>query len=67
MTNTDRFIGSGEAARLIGVERQTISRWIREGRLKARAIVGPSGTKVVYRIRYSDFIEFVRRYVREEG
>lgn len=56
-----------EIAELIGVERQTVSRWIREGRLRARAIVGPSGEKVVYRVRHSDFLDFVRRYVRDEG
>jgi len=40
----------------------TVSRWIREGRLKAIAIeVGP---RPIYRVRESDFRDFVRRYVR---
>ena len=66
MTN-ERFMSTTEIAALLGVERQTVSRWVREGRLRARAIIGPSGEKVVYRIAYSDFMEFVRRYVREIG
>ena len=52
-----------EVARRNGVTRQTVSRWVREGRLPARAI--ESGPRVIYRIRYSAFIEFVRRYVRD--
>jgi excisionase family DNA binding protein len=61
----ERWMSTTEIAALLGVERQTVSRWIRQNRLHARAIVGPSGEKVVYRVRYSDFMEFVRRYVRD--
>jgi excisionase family DNA binding protein len=59
----ERWMTTEEVAHLLGVTRQTISRWIREGRLPARAIA--SGPRVIYRIRYSAFIEFVRRYVRD--
>ncbi len=52
-----------EVAQIVGVTRQTVSRWIREGRLQARAI--QSGPRVIYRIRYSAFLAFVRRYVRD--
>ena len=52
-----------EVAQLVGVTRQTVSRWIRENRLQARAI--QSGPRVIYRIRYSWFLAFVRRYVRD--
>jgi excisionase family DNA binding protein len=52
-----------EVAQLLGVTRQTVSRWIREGRLGARAI--QSGSRVIYRIRYSSFVAFVKRYVRD--
>jgi excisionase family DNA binding protein len=54
-----------EVAQLLGVTRQTVSRWIREGRLPARAI--ESGPRVIYRIRYDAFVAFVRRYVRDLG
>lgn len=52
-----------EVAQQLGVTRQTVSRWIREGRLGARAI--QSGPRVINRIGYRSFVAFVRRYVRD--
>jgi excisionase family DNA binding protein len=63
MTN-DRLMHTSEIAELLGVSRQSVSRWVREGRLKAIAIsVGP---RPVYRIRESDYRAFLNRYVRGE-
>lgn len=54
---------TSQIADALGVSRQTVSRWIREGRLAATAIaVGP---RPIYRVRESDFLAFVRRYVQE--
>jgi len=63
MTN-DRLMHTSEIAELLGVSRQSVARWVREGRLKAIAIsVGPRPT---YRIRESDYRAFLNRYVRGE-
>jgi excisionase family DNA binding protein len=53
-----------EVAQLVGVTRQTVARWVREGRISARKI--GSGPRVIYRIRYSAFLAIVRRYVRDD-
>ncbi len=58
----DRWLTTTEIAAALYVSRQTVSRWIREGRLKAVAIeVGP---RPIYRVRESDFRAFVHAYVR---
>ena len=63
MTN-DRLMHTSEIAELLGVSRQSVARWVREGRLKAIAIsVGP---RPIYRIRASDYRAFLNRYVRGE-
>jgi excisionase family DNA binding protein len=54
---------TSQIADALGVSRQTVSRWIREGRLAATAIaVGP---RPIYRVREVDSLAFVRRYVQE--
>ena len=59
----DRWMTTIEIADALGVSRQTVSRWIREGRLPATAIaVGP---RRIYRVRHGDYLAFVRRYVQE--
>lgn len=55
------FLTTTQAAVLLGVSRQSIDRWIRDGKLRARRI--QVGKRAVYRIKRSDFSEFVRRYV----
>lgn len=57
-------MSSAEVAERIGVSRQTVARWIREDRLPARRI--KVGGRMIYRIRRSDFVEFVRRYVQDD-
>lgn len=57
------WLTTEQAAVAIGVARQTVSRWIRERKLPARAI-RVHGRRV-YRIRQSDLLAFVRRYVTD--
>lgn len=59
----DRWMTTDEVAQLVGVTRQTVARWCRQGRIAARAI--ESGPRVIYRIRYSAFVDFVRRYIHD--
>jgi excisionase family DNA binding protein len=58
-----RWMTTEEAAGAIGVRRQTVARWIREGRLPARRI--QVGRRAIYRIDRRDLAAFVRRYVRD--
>ncbi len=60
----EQFMTSAEVAARIGVTRQTVARWIRDGRLPARRI--RVGDRTIYRIRRRDFVEFVRRYVQDD-
>ena len=55
---------SAEIAATLRVTRQTVTRWIREGRLKAVTI--RVAARPVYRVRRSEFRAFVRRYVEGE-
>lgn len=57
----EEFLTTTEVARQLGVARQTVDRWIRDGRLRARRI--QVGERAIYRIRRSEFVAFVRRYV----
>jgi excisionase family DNA binding protein len=57
----DDILSTTEVAAQIGVARQTVDRWIRDGRLRARRI--QVGKRAVYRVRRRDVYEFVRRYV----
>ena len=62
---TDEWMTTSQAAAEAGVQRQTVARWIREGRLPARAI--RSGSRVIYRIRRATFAEWVRRNIEDFG
>jgi excisionase family DNA binding protein len=55
---------SAQVAALLGVTRQTVARWIRDGELRAVRI--EVGERAIYRIRHADLADFVRRYVRDE-
>lgn len=60
----DEIMSASEVAAALHVSRQTVDRYIREGKLRARMIkVGERGT---YQIRRSDFRAFVKRYVRDD-
>jgi excisionase family DNA binding protein len=64
MTN-DPLVTTTEISARLGVSRQTVSRWIREGRLEALAIEVGS-RRPIYRIRESQYRAFLTRYVRGE-
>lgn len=59
--NTDRLMTTAEVASALRVSRQSVTRWIREGRLEA-AKIRVSG-RPIYRVRESGFRDFVRRYI----
>ena len=60
----DQVMTASQVAAALHVSRQTVDRYIREGKLRARMIkVGKRGT---YQIRRSDFVAFVNRYVRDD-
>jgi excisionase family DNA binding protein len=60
----DEWLTTSEVAETLRVTRQTVGRWIREGRLPAQSRSSPSG-RVVYRVRKQDLLAFVQRYIRE--
>ena len=72
--NDDPSMSTAEVAQKLGVARQTVSRWIRAGRLRAvRIAVGAPRSEeglrratAIYRIRPSAFAAFVKEYVRDE-
>ena len=53
-----------EIAELLGVSRQAVSRWVRDGKLRATVIT--VGARPIYRIRDRDFRAFFALYVRGE-
>lgn len=53
-----------EIALLLGVSRQTVSRWVRTGKIRATVIA--VGARPIYRIRDRDFRAFLASYVRGE-
>ena len=58
---TDRLMTTSEVASALRVSRQTVTRWIRDGRIGVVSIrVGP---RVIYRIPESRFRRFLRAYV----
>ena len=58
----DRWVGIGEAGRLLGVRPATVRRWTRQGRLTA--FVTPGGHR---RYRVGDLLEFTDQSLREEA
>lgn len=60
----DDILSASEVAAVLHVTRQTVGRWIRDGKLRARMI--RTGQRGTYQIRRSDVVEFVRRYVRDD-
>ncbi len=62
MSGTE-WMTTTEVAELLGVSRQTVSQWIRDGRLPARAI--QSGARVIYRVRRTTLVDWVRRNIRD--
>ena len=46
----ERLVSTGEAAREVGVSRQSLSRWVKEGRVKPAAVT-PGGQ---FRFRISE-------------
>ena len=57
MERKERLLRSGEAAEILGVDRHTIVKWIREGRI--RAVRLPSGR---YRIPVEAPIDLIEAY-----
>ncbi len=57
-------LSTSEVARSLHVTRQTVDRWIRDGKLRARML--RTGERGIYQIRRTDFRDFVRRYVRDD-
>jgi excisionase family DNA binding protein len=57
-------MSAAEVAAALHISRQTVHRYIREGRLRARTI--KTGKRGTYQIRRSDFLAFVKRYVRDD-
>jgi excisionase family DNA binding protein len=50
MANTDDLIGTVEAARILGVERSTLTRWVQLGRIaEFKKLPGPNGTRLFRR------------------
>lgn len=60
---TTALLTSSACAARLGVTRQTITRWIREQKLPARAIRVHG--RAVYRIRPEDLNRFAERYVSD--
>lgn len=56
------LITTSEMAAALHVSRQTVTRWIREGRIRHREV--KVGQVARYQVRRSDFAAFVKRYVR---
>lgn len=60
----DEVMSVAEVAAALHLSRQTVDRYIRQGKLRARMIkVGERGT---YQVRRFDFVAFVKRYVRDD-
>lgn len=58
---TDRLMTTAEVASALRVSRQTVTRWIRDGRLGVVTI--RVGRRVIYRVPESRFRLFLRNYV----
>ena len=61
---SEEWLSSSDVAARVGVSRQTVARWIREHKLRARRI--EVGGRAIYRIRQVDLAAFVTKYVRDD-
>lgn len=60
----DEIMTASDVAAALHLSRQTVDRYIREGKLRARMI--KVGRRGVYQIQRSDFLAFVKRYVEDD-
>jgi excisionase family DNA binding protein len=60
-TGGDDWIGTEEAARMIGCTSRTVRRYLDAGQLAGRKLV--AGQRPTYRVRRSAVVAFMRRYV----
>lgn len=61
MTHTGGLIGAAETARLLGVDRSTVSRWAKSGRLApVEKLPGRNGTLVFNRTDIEALLEVAR-------
>ena len=58
---TEHLLTTAEVAAALRVSRQTVTKWIRDGRLDAVTI--RIGRRVIYRIREGRFRQFLRDYI----
>lgn len=56
MTVEDKWLDSGQIANTLGVTRDTVRRWIRDGKLNGVNVGGRTG----YRVRQSDLNAFLQ-------
>lgn len=61
---SEPLMTTDEIARALGITRQTVTRWIRQGKLAAITI--RVGSRPVYRVTRPAFRAFLRRYVSGE-
>jgi excisionase family DNA binding protein len=59
--NDDDWMGTEEAARMIGCTSRTVRRYLEAGQLRGRKIV--AGQRPTYRIRRAAVTAFIQRYV----
>lgn len=57
------YVSTTEVAAAFGVERQTVARWIRTGKLRAIRI--KVGQRSTYRIEVAEVRAFARRYIEQ--
>lgn len=57
----ERLMTTAEVAAKLGVSRQTVTRWIREGKLRVISI--RASGRPTYRVPVSRFREFLKEYV----
>jgi excisionase family DNA binding protein len=57
------YVTTTEVAAALGVERQTVARWIRTGKLRAIRI--RVGQRSIYRIEVAEVRAFARRYIEQ--
>jgi excisionase family DNA binding protein len=60
---SERAMTTTEVARILHVSRQSVTRWIRDGRMEAITI-SVGSRRPVYRVTETAFRAFVRAYVR---